>query len=244
MKYLGLLFHAPMQSWGAESLPDVNAGSPRNTQLLPTKSAVLGFLNSASGVSRGQEPPYSSSDIRILTRSDRPGTLMRDYNVAQRTHHGYRAGTTKVIPKYYLQDATFTVLIGHEDVEIINQFHEAVNNPKWAPFIGRRAHVLSLPPTLGMIEAENPRQILEKTPVMWSKNEATTKTVLYTDSQIGKNDMVTAQTDEQLSHNIKDRAYGKREFAQYSVQVEVTNEYRNLPTIQQYQEMVAAYVNQ
>jgi CRISPR system Cascade subunit CasD len=223
-----------MQSWGAVNLPDVNAESPRNTYMKPTKSAVIGFIRSALGETRDQEPQYDYNSLHMLTRTDRPGIIVKDYNVAQRTHHGFKAGATKVIPKYHLQDSTFCVLLGHENNEFINSIAKAIENPKWAPFIGRRAHILTLPPYLGIIETDSPREIIQTLPVIWDQKEHKQKTVLITDSMFNNQEKTNEMVDLAVNFNPKKRKYGLRSFAEYSIEIKRETETINLSTIDQY----------
>lgn len=217
MRYIGLVFHAPMQSWGASNLADVNKESPRNTYLIPTKSAILGILRSSLGEARTEEEDkLDLKSSRILVRVDRQGSLARDYNIAQRTHHGFRAGTTKEIPKFFIQDATFVVLFGHSRPETVDALLQSLQSPMWAPFLGRRSHVPTLPLLLGEIKTSSPRETLENLPVFWSKDEGPNKTILYTDSKIASTDKIKEMIDSPNFFNPQRRDYQNRTYGQYS----------------------------
>lgn len=218
MRYLVLIFHAPLQSWGSTNLPDVNRESGRNTYLQPTFSGVIGLLRSSLGKERtDEEDDLGLKNIRLLTRTDRSGTVVRDYNVAEREHHGYRAGGTKEIPKYYLEDATFIVLVGHDNPNTITTLRKALNNPHWAPFLGRRAHVPSLPLCLGEVETTEPREFLQNLPVIWGASKITSKTILYTDSEPSDSDVeLNTMVDYPLEFNPKKVKYASRTYVKFA----------------------------
>lgn len=221
MKYVGLFLHAPIQSWGGQNMADINSGSPKTTETEPTKSAILGLIRSALGVQRGEDDAFGLKDLRVVIRTDSSGTVTRDYAVAQRVHHGFKAGVTKVLPAYYLQEYTFTVLLGHEDEGIIDKIYEALSSPTWAPFLGRRAYVPALPVALGTMVTDDPVNTFESIPVFWSQSEQSNhqkdrKSVRISDSSVDNNsEYLVSFFDDPLSWNMKERHYGEREFSVY-----------------------------
>lgn len=218
MQYLIMILHGPLQSWGAVNLPDVNIESGRNTYTKPTFSGIVGLLRSALGEDRTrEEDEYGLKNIRLLTRSDREGSISRDYTVAERTHHGFRAGQTKQIPKYYLEDATFVLMLGHENPNTIETLEQALKNPQWAPFLGRRAYIPTLPIYLGTVETKNPREYLQKLPIIWDKTSYHQKTVTYTDSFIENTVNVKTMVDYPTMFNPKKNQYSTRTYEQYIV---------------------------
>jgi CRISPR system Cascade subunit CasD len=138
MHTLLLRLIGPMQSWGVQSRFSV-----RDTGLEPSKSGVVGLLCAASG--RGRDAPIE--DLAALTmgvRVDREGHLSRDYHVAG--VGGYMKGggaieRNNVVPssRYYLADAAFLVGLQGEDMALLSGLQQALLNPVWTLYLGRKA---------------------------------------------------------------------------------------------------------
>lgn len=233
-QHIGLVLHAPIQSWGGVNMPRPNAKSPRNTENIPTKSAVIGMIRSALGVSRGMDDEHDLSSLRVLIRVDNPGKIKRDYQVAQRAHHGYNAGQNREIPKYHLQDATFVMLLSHSSPETLEVVRRAVEAPQWALFYGRRSHVPALPPLLGSVELEDPRSFLRELPLFWgppSYSGTEKRSVRIYDSEISTGDQVATQSNEPLSFNPKRPQYGLNSLGFHTAEFSRTE---NVQVINQY----------
>lgn len=217
MYFLGLFLKAPLQSWGGKNMLNINAQSPKTTETQPTKSAVLGLIRSALGIERGEDDALGLKDMRFIVRCDDSGIMLRDYNIAQRTHHGFRAGTTKELPAYYLEDATFVALLGADNYEKIKRIDEALKNPMWAPFLGRRAYVPSLPVSLGIIYSDDPLETIKSLPLFWNvKDRNLTKTIKISDSLVtGDSNYRESFFDDPLTWNIKQYEYEQRTFSVY-----------------------------
>ncbi len=214
MKYITLVFSGLMQSWGGQNLADYNAESPRYSESSPTKSAIFGMLRSALGVERGTDDTYILENLEIINRIDCSGVLVRDYTIAQRSHHGFFAGTTKEIPRYHLQDAIFITLIRHPDSVIQEQIKKALRSPVWAPFLGRRAYVPNLPIFLGEFDFNDPKTELNTLPVFWKPNEPKTKNVQIISNQIGTENMNSFEYyDSPLDWDMKKRSYGATQYS-------------------------------
>ncbi|MDG4768625.1 type I-E CRISPR-associated protein Cas5/CasD [Solwaraspora sp. WMMD406] len=142
----GLLLRlaGPMQSWG-----DHSTFSVRDTATVPTRSAMTGLIAAALGRRRG-EPIDDLAATHFTIRVDRPGTLMYDFHTVGGglptdrtvpTAEGKRRqpGTATIVSRrYYLADAVFTVAVTGPDT-LITRIHEALTNPVWAPYLGRRS---------------------------------------------------------------------------------------------------------
>lgn len=244
MKYVGLCFHGITQSWGGPSSASPNADSPRNTEASPTLSGVLGLVRSALGVKRGDSDNLDLRNLRMLVRVDRSGSLLREYQVAQRNHHGFAAGPTVVTPKMYLQDATFIVMLGHPDANIVDRIAAAFRSPEWAPFLGRRCNVPSLPIFLGTVDTEDPRYFLGKeVPIFWGSESISSKSVRTFDSAIDQPHhypILHDVTDFPHTFNPKDRSYGIRQAQTYSVTYS-RDQANSVNTVEQYKEITSAF---
>lgn len=211
--YLVLVFHAPLQSWGGACEPSPNSESPRVSESAPTRSGVIGVIRSALGET-GERDSLGLRSGRLLVRSDRPGTLTRDYRTIQRTHSGFSAGSTIVSPAMALQDATFLALVSMPNNHDASVAAQALQSPTWAPFLGRRAYPPSLPVYAGTVNSEDPRQTIEELPVFWGAEEGGDKDVVVRDSwQDGGGGLSYAQ-DHPDSLNPADHAYSVSAYQQ------------------------------
>lgn len=131
----------PLQSWGTTSRFD-----ERDTQLEPSKSGVIGLLCAALGRDRS-EPVNDLANLRMGVRVDREGIMLRDYHTAQGVVNA--AGKVKrdavVSTRYFLADAVFLVGLEGQDRNFLRSLHEALRNPVWPLYLGRKAFVPGLP---------------------------------------------------------------------------------------------------
>lgn len=165
--YLILQFSGVLQSWGGVNLQEPKKVSPRTTLTFPTKSAVLGIIRSSLGLGRDDESPVLvgvADDIVI--REDRRGWLSRDYQVSQLEHHGIKVEKNgKEIPKDCIADGSYLVAanVGEDNVDDIVR---ALNDPLWAPFLGRRAHVPSTPLLVAVVAVDDIVSTLQRAPLV------------------------------------------------------------------------------
>ena len=132
MSVLLLRLAGPMQSWGHAS-----RFSRRDTATMPTKSGVLGLLAAAQG-RRRTDPIEDLAHLRFGVRSDQPGQLMRDFQVAIQRNQTKDDVSMPLSQRYYLADAVF--LAGVEgDPSLIEGLAEAVQAPRFSLYLGRRS---------------------------------------------------------------------------------------------------------
>jgi len=145
MHTLLLRLCAPLQSWGVQSRFTV-----RDTGLEPSKSGVIGLLCAALGVDRADDAALQPlAALRMGVRVDREGTLKMDYHTAQNVlKAGGGLKDTEVSRRYYLADACFLAGLEGEDLALLQRLHEALENPVWPLFLGRKAFVPAEPPYL------------------------------------------------------------------------------------------------
>lgn len=239
MRYLTLLLHGTFQSWGGDSSTKPNAQSPRTTETLPTLGAVYGIIRAAMGDSR----EYFRKELyetHVIIRGDRLGSVARDYQVATRSHHGIIAGSTVVTPKMNIQDATFVVLIGHEDDTVIDAWAQGLLSPVWAPFIGRRAHVPSLPMFLGVVDVVDPLDFLVNSlPVMWGAELGDAKRVPLLTNRPLPEEHTTHRIIKDIPIEANPRMKKYKESVMYRKHFPVKRALAT-STITQYRKMVAA----
>lgn len=131
MATLLLRLAAPLQSWGDESKFEV-----RRTMSFPTKSGVIGMLAAALGYSR-EDSLDELNKLKFGVRVDREGKLVRDFHIAI----GEKPYITN---RYYLSDAIFLVGLESNNGDFLNTIENALKNPAFPLFLGRR----SCPPTM------------------------------------------------------------------------------------------------
>ncbi|MBT1164306.1 type I-E CRISPR-associated protein Cas5/CasD [Bifidobacterium felsineum] len=137
MPVLLMRLAAPMQSWGASS-----RFTRRETEMMPTKSGVIGMLAAALGIGR-DEPLTRFAGLRFGVRVDQPGTIMSDFHTAEDLKNE-RPGSSKkeMLPlsiRYYLQDAVFLVGIESRDGYELERYRCALARPYYPIFLGRRS---------------------------------------------------------------------------------------------------------
>lgn len=141
MSTLLLRLAGPLQSWG-----DSSRFAVRHTRREPTKSGIIGMLAAAQG-RRRTDPIEDLVQLEFVVRTDQPGTVMRDF------HTAIRWETRESMPlsqRYYLEDAVFVVGIAGE-AGLIGSLANAVRNPHWAPYLGRRSCPPSRPIYIGVV---------------------------------------------------------------------------------------------
>ncbi len=152
-----LRLEGPMQSWGYRSRFDY-----RDTALEPTRSGVIGLICAAMGIAREDEKKILRFDpIRMGVRVDEPTywrTCLpravyqgprpeRDYHTALDVIKADGKGTDTVVSyRDYLADASFTVGLQSEDLQLLQDIADALQSPKWPLFLGRKAFPLAVPP--------------------------------------------------------------------------------------------------
>jgi CRISPR system Cascade subunit CasD len=147
MKYTLLLrLKAPLQSWGMSSRFSI-----RDTAKEPSKSGVIGLLCAALGISRDDantdNPTFNAlTKLKFGVRVNREGVMQKDYHTAQniaKADGGIKE--TELSTRWYLADADFLVGFESDDLQFLESLQNAVKNPKWQLFLGRKSFVPSVP---------------------------------------------------------------------------------------------------
>ena len=167
--FLVLRLEGPLQSWGERSRWDA-----RDSALMPTKSGVVGLLGCAMGYSSDETKKLSDLGKALLyaVRADNPGRLMVDYQTVQ-AQQGYllsadgkprSSGNTIVSRRQYLEGASFTVLFTGDTI-LLEQCGDALQNPKWPIYLGRKSCVPTRPVYMHMCNYESFEEALSNIPV-------------------------------------------------------------------------------
>ncbi|MBP9004015.1 MAG: type I-E CRISPR-associated protein Cas5/CasD [Candidatus Hydrogenedentes bacterium] len=186
----------PFQAWGlAESRFAI-----RRVASAPTKSGVIGLLCAARGIARSEATPEvmkPMASLKMAVRVDRPGTRWLDYHtvgaggISRRSAEGgLRHGETMLTLREYLGDASFLVALWGEP-SLIRQLHDALLEPVWPLYLGRKSCVPSVPLFLkdqgSLRTTANPIEALLSVP--WEQRYAFEKKpdvlTVYTDWPLG-----------------------------------------------------------
>ena len=142
-----LRLSAPMQSWGVSSRFSI-----RDSAKEPTKSGVIGLLCAAIGISREDSNTENSYFLELLSlrmgvRVLKHGIMESDFHTAvnvakasgKRPVKDKDSQYTVISTRYYLADADFLVGLESEDSAILQKLQNALKNPKWQLFLGRKS---------------------------------------------------------------------------------------------------------
>ena len=157
--WLALRLEGPLQSWGFE-----DRFNRRKTGSLPTKSALLGLCCAALGAGRGSErekewlPRLNKLACLVIdTRKNdaRPMRRMEDFHTVQntRTADG-KIKETHITRRTYLNDAAFAALLSG-DAAMLDELKEALADPAWGVWLGRKACIPSAPVLVGVFDTED-----------------------------------------------------------------------------------------
>ena len=156
--YLMMRLYGAMAAWG-----DVAVGEFRPSHPHPTRSAVLGLIAGALGIRRDQEQALLDLDrsCRLAIRLDADGEVLRDFHTAQvppsqrKVVHRTRQDelnaaklNTILSSRDYRCDSAASValsLCSNTPPYSLQQIAEALRQPHFVPYLGRKACPLALP---------------------------------------------------------------------------------------------------
>ncbi|MGC0314896.1 type I-E CRISPR-associated protein Cas5/CasD [Kitasatospora acidiphila] len=149
---LVLRLAGPLQSWGVRG----GFAEYRDTVDHPTRSGVLGFLGCALGLPRGSAPG-DLAELDLAVRVDRPGTPMEDYHTiggqslseVVPSADGSRRRGAFLTRRAYRADAAYTVALTGP-AALLHNLCDALDQPTYIPYLGRRACPPSAPYNLGI----------------------------------------------------------------------------------------------
>ena len=200
MSTLLLRLAAPLQAWGDDSRFNI-----RRTYSIPTKSGVLGMLASALGRRRNEK----NQDLRTLrmgVRVDQPGESLEDFQMV----HGTKQ--SDITRRFYLSDAVFLVGMEHSDEAFLEKIQQALKNPVYPLFLGRRACPPSFPLVLGIRET-GLQEALQQEPWLsaeWRKNRLDSHLRLILEDDGDPFSVRHRLKDEPVSFNPDCRSYQYR----------------------------------
>lgn len=158
---------APIAAFG-----DLAVGERRGSHRRPAHSAIAGLLAAALGLGRDDPGLEALADgILLAVRTDSIGSPLADFHTAQtppqkrgRTYATRRQELaikndlgTIISRRDYWSDTAFTILLWPTDklVYMPQDIANALNQPVFIPFVGRRACPLGAPMAAKVIEADS-----------------------------------------------------------------------------------------
>jgi len=164
-EYLILKLQGPMQAWGGHTYEDY-----RPSELFPTRSGLLGLLAACLGIDRRDHARQQSLSksfqfaVRADCKPDIPTRKMTDFHTVMdaRKVDGKARKFPVVSRREYLCDASFTVAMDFQknaefDLQTVQQ---ALTQPHYTPFLGRRSCPLARPIFESVVEADTAHEAL------------------------------------------------------------------------------------
>ena len=214
MSGLVLRLAGPLQSWGEHSV-----FAQRDSLRFPTRSGLIGLLACAEGLPRGA--PLARYDaLRFTVRIDRPGVRMVDFHTigggmpkgVPRPDGTQRPGgpNAMVTRRQYLADAVFTVAV-EGPTDRLAEIAEALRNPRWHPYLGRRSCPPDQPLLLRADVADPVGELHTRVPVARRlREQEPPEAEFVVEDHPDAADAVTEVADVPLSFNRYDRRYRTR----------------------------------
>ena len=172
MKSVLLRLEGPLQSWGTQGRFGI-----RDTDREPSKSGVLGLVGAALGMKRDDGAQLAAlSRLSLAIRVEREGTIVCDYHTVGggqfrgephglwSSEAGKKVRVTALTDRFYLADASFLAALGGNDDALVEAIAQALANPVWPLFLGRRACAPSRPVFAGTVDAA-PEQAIRIAPL-------------------------------------------------------------------------------
>ncbi len=183
--FLLLTVYAPLSSWG-----EVAVGELRPTWDRPSRSALLGMVAAALGITREEQDAHDALDLGygVAVRCDSHGTPMTDYHTVQsvpsadiakawgagprRTvgelFDATRKRATLVTRRSLIQEACFTIALWARPGArwSLSTLASALREPAFVLYAGRKANALGLPLHPVCVEATSLAAALDLRPLL------------------------------------------------------------------------------
>ncbi|KFN49274.1 type I-E CRISPR-associated protein Cas5/CasD [Arenimonas composti] len=175
MNWLLFELAAPLASFGG-----VAPGTIRDTELLPTRSAVLGLLAAACGIERDDVDGQRrlGDGLLIAARVNADAALLRDFHSAQAPPEAALRGRPRrtrrdelavakddlnavLSDRYYYTTYAATVGIACEDGGRLATLEAALRRPRFVLYAGRKSCPLAWPLDPHQVEADDWAQALQ-----------------------------------------------------------------------------------
>ena len=182
-EYLVLRLYGPLAAWG-----DIACGDVRPTLIHPTKSAILGLLGAALGVRRSDEAIISKMrdsygfavsvegrciqirDFHTVQSAKVNADMFKEYGSGYLTSRHRELSVpvtdmeTSLTFRDYLCDVIYTVAVWIKDDKdvpyMLQEISDALKEPKFVPYMGRKSCVLSRPMEPNILSASDPGEAI------------------------------------------------------------------------------------
>ncbi|MFN8669399.1 MAG: type I-E CRISPR-associated protein Cas5/CasD [Gemmatimonadaceae bacterium] len=157
--FLLATLYAPLASWG-----DIAVGEVRDSWEFPSRSAILGLLAGALGIEREEQSRHDALDhgLGVAVRADVMGSALVDYHTVQTvaakalkkrppaTRRELLAAAppeTMVTRRTLRCEALYTIAVwkASEAGPTLTELAQALRNPTFVPYAGRKANAFALP---------------------------------------------------------------------------------------------------
>ena len=203
MPTLLLRLAAPLQSWGGDCKFEI-----RKTQREPTKSGVVGLLAAALGWKRdNDEGLVRLNELKFGVRVDQQGQNIVDFHTVQ----GEKSYITY---RHYLSDAVFLVGLESEDKNFLYELENALKNPIFPLFFGRRSCPPTLPIVVGIRDCGLEQALLEE-PALTERSNITDS--LRIQLETNDSEVTAICSDVAISFNPQKRRYGYRKAKEFYI---------------------------
>lgn len=204
-----LTLAGPHQAWGTRS-----RFATRSTERAPTRSGVLGLVAAAFGMDR-TEPLDRFVAVRFGVRIDAPGLIERDFQTA-RTLDGKQS--MPLSQRYFLSDAVFLAALESEDTALIDEIRDALRQPKYPLYLGRRAFPPAGPIATGIVSSDL-RTALREAPWQvsaFARQNAPASLEVLVDAQPGEQIDFSLE-DDPISFDPRRRKHAWRDLHMFTV---------------------------
>lgn len=231
-----LKLSGPLQAWGTDSYFEI-----RHTDSYPSKSAIVGLLSASLGYRRNDDDKIRKlNELLFAVRIDQEGLISRDYQIAAKYKDSGKLDRNYVTNRYYLSDAVFVVAISHADDKFMNSVLEALKNPYFQLFLGRRSFPINYDYIIdsgAFKSTETPLEILKKLP--WQASDFYKKNIeyyeknhegykeklqIYADKVLISNAIKNMRKDNVISFSQKERKFTYRIEGKTEVSVDMLKE--------------------
>lgn len=187
--YLAIKLQGVMQSWGGHTYEDL-----RHSELIPTRSGVLGLLAACIGIDRRNVEGLVtlSASVRMAVRVDAKPKRIIDYHTILKARKV--SGKPNEYPvesrREYLCDAIYTILIQEKADALysLGKIKQAIKQPVYTPFLGRRSCPLSRPLLVEIVSAVDFKQAFDLIEPVGG--------VIYSEEKLDGNDALWRMRDE------------------------------------------------
>ncbi len=163
---------------------DTAVGEYRPSFSYPTKSGILGLVAGAMGIRREEDARLAelAEAVSFSVLVFAPGRILRDFHTVQfpssrtgqyqftRREELLRDGLNTIVStRDYRQDVLFRVALTSKDKGLLERIREALERPRFAPYLGRKSCPPALPFCPQLIKAASIVDAMKKT--TWTEEQ-------------------------------------------------------------------------